>query len=83
MFYDDFAKCDAVRFAFMLKKNKKSDILKNKNQSNTLIDLTNIMRQDINLQRAQMIILCKSTYNFKLVKQILKRIYQQSNKNEI
>lgn len=64
-------------------KDEKSDILKNKNQSDSLINLTDIMRQGINLQRAQMMILCESTYNFKLAKQISKRTHWQSNKNEV
>lgn len=64
-------------------KDEKSDILKNKNQSDSLINLTDIMRQGVNLQRAQMMILCESTYNFKLAKQILKRTHWQSNKNEV
>jgi len=41
------------------------------------------MRIDVNLQCTQLVILCKLMYNFKLTKQISKRIHQQSNENKI
>jgi hypothetical protein len=83
MFHDDFTKRDVVRSAFMLKKYKESDVLKDEDQADTLIDLADIVKIDVNLQRTQLITLCKSMYNLKLMKQISKKIHQQSNKNKI
>ncbi len=66
----------------MLEKDFAEDFKQN-DQSNILIDLADIMSESVNLQRVELIILCKFTQKLKLAKQVSKRAHQQSNFNKV
>jgi len=66
----------------MLEKDFAEDFKQN-DQSNILIDLADIMSESVNLQRIELIILCKFTQKLKLAKQVSKRAHQQSNFNKV
>jgi len=74
MFHDEIKQRVLARFAFMLKKDFAED-LKQNNQSNILIDLADIMSESVNLQRAELVILCKFTQKLKLAKQVSKHAH--------
>ena len=60
-----------------------NEVLLDKDQPDTLIDLTSTMNTGTNLQRATVIILFEPVYDPKMKTQIPKRIHRQSNSLEI
>jgi len=82
MFHDEIKQRALTRFAFMLERDFAKD-LKQNNQSNILINLANIMSESVNLQRAELVILCEFIQKLKLAKQVSKHAHQQSNFNKV
>ncbi len=82
MFHDKIKQKALARLAFMLKKDFAED-LKQNDQSDILINLANIMSESVNLQRAELVILCESIQKLKLTKQVSKHAHWQSNFNKV
>jgi len=82
MFHNEIKQRALAQFAFMLERDFAED-LKQNDQSDILINLADIMSESVNLQRAELVILCKSTQKFKLAKQVSKHAHQQSNSNKV
>ncbi len=74
MFYDEIKQRALTQFTFMLEKDFAKD-LKQNDQSDILINLADIMSESINLQRAQLVILCKFIQKLKLAKQVSKHAH--------
>ncbi len=82
MFHNEIKQRALAQFAFMLERDFAED-LKQNDQSDILINLADIMSESVNLQRVELVILCKSTQKFKLAKQVSKHAHQQSNSNKV
>ncbi len=82
MFHDKIKQRALVWFAFMLERDFAED-LKQNDQSDILINLANIISESVNFQRAELVILCKSTQKLKLAKQVSKHAHWQSNTNKV
>lgn len=65
MCFEDFdnSKRQITIDAFMFAKDLNTNKFLQQDKSNVLIDTTNILRQDLNLQRVIVVILCESIYN--------------------
>ncbi len=74
MFHDKIKQRALARFAFMLERDFAED-LKQNDQSDILINLADIMNESVNLQRAELVILCKSIQKLKLAKQVSKHAH--------
>ncbi len=74
MFHDEIKQRALARFNFMLERDFAED-LKQNDQSDILINLANIMSESVNLQRVELVILCKFTQKLKLAKQVSKHAY--------
>jgi len=74
MFHDKIKQKALAQLTFMLKKDFAED-LKQNDQSDILINLANIMSESVNLQRAELVILCESIQKLKLTKQVSKHAH--------
>ncbi len=75
MFHDEIKQRALTRFTFMLERDF-AENLKQNNQSDIFINFADIMSESMNFQRAELVILCKFTQKFKLVKQVSKHAHQ-------
>jgi len=82
MFHGEAKQRALARSAFMLERDSAGD-LKQNDQPDILIGLAGIMGEGVNLQRAELVILCEPTQKPKLAKQVPKRAHRQGNPNKV
>lgn len=82
MFFNNVKKRKKIENAFMQKIDTNEKLLIN-NQSDCLIKIIKIIKTDLNLTRAIIIILCELIYDSKLYKQTSKKTHRLEQKEKM